>query len=112
MPADWRQAAQASARHYAIDTEPAWSPDGSKILFTSDRGGKPQVYEMSANGGEPRRLTFQGSQNSRPSYSPDGKSILYVTTDGGQRIAIQDLATGAVRLLSSGLLMKVRRSLR
>ncbi|WP_020649809.1 Tol-Pal system beta propeller repeat protein TolB [Solimonas variicoloris] len=88
--------------HYAIDTEPAWSPDGSKIVFTSDRGGKPQVYEIGANGGEPRRLTFQGSQNSRPSYSPDGKSILYVTTDGGQRIAIQDLATGAVRVLSSG----------
>ncbi|NKF24184.1 Tol-Pal system beta propeller repeat protein TolB [Solimonas marina] len=89
--------------HYGIDTEPAWSPDGSKIIFTSDRGGKPQVYEMGADGGNVRRLTFQGSQNQRPSYSPDGKSILYVTTgQGGQRIALQDLATGQVHMLSDG----------
>jgi len=88
--------------HYGIDTEPAWSPDGSKIVFTSDRGGKPQVYEMSSSGGEPKRLTFQGSQNQRPSYSPDGKSIVYVNTDGGQRVAMQDLASGQVRILSSG----------
>ncbi|WP_241696012.1 Tol-Pal system beta propeller repeat protein TolB [Solimonas terrae] len=88
--------------HYGIDTEPAWSPDGSKIVFTSDRGGKPQVYEMSSSGGEPRRLTFQGSQNQRPSYSPDGKSIVFVNTDGGQRIAMQDLATGQMRILSDG----------
>ncbi|HET8882567.1 MAG TPA: Tol-Pal system beta propeller repeat protein TolB [Solimonas sp.] len=88
--------------HYGIDTEPAWSPDGSKIVFTSDRGGKPQVYEMSSSGGEPKRLTFQGSQNQRPSYSPDGKSIVFVNTDGGQRIAMQDLASGQMRILSSG----------
>ncbi|MFT4047130.1 MAG: Tol-Pal system beta propeller repeat protein TolB [Solimonas sp.] len=88
--------------HYGIDTEPAWSPDGRKIVFTSDRGGKPQIYEMSADGGDPKRLTFQGSQNLRPSYSPDGKSILFVNTDGGQRIAVQDLTTGVMRVLSSG----------
>jgi TolB protein len=88
--------------HYGIDTEPSFSPDGSKIIFTSDRGGKPQIYEMSVNGGEPKRLTFQGSQNLRPSYSPDGKSILFVNTDGGQRVAVQDLTTGVMRVLSSG----------
>src|SRR3546814_5553331 len=88
--------------HYGIDTEPAWSPDGSKIVFTSDRGGKPQVYEMSSTGGEPKRLTFQGSQNQRPSFSSDGKSIVFVNTDGGQRIATQDLASGKMTILSSG----------
>ena len=30
--------------HFAIDTEPTWMPDGKSLLFTSDRGGKPQIY--------------------------------------------------------------------
>ena len=28
-------------RHFAIDTEPTWMPDGKSLLFTSDRGGTP-----------------------------------------------------------------------
>jgi len=89
--------------HYGIDTEPSWSPDGSKLVFTSDRGGKPQIYEISASGGDPRRVTFEGSQNARASYSPDGKSLTLVNTDGGQwRVALLDLATGKLKLLSDG----------
>ena len=32
----------------SIDTEPTYSPDGNSIFFTSDRGGQPQIYKMSA----------------------------------------------------------------
>ena len=34
----------------SIDTEPCFSPDGQSIYFTSDRGGQPQIYKMSAQG--------------------------------------------------------------
>ena len=40
-------------RHYAIDTEPAWMPDGNSLLFTSDRGGKPQIYRYDLRSGPP-----------------------------------------------------------
>ena len=91
----------------AIDTEPAFSPDGSMIYFSSDRGGKPQIYKVPADGGNagfnPSRVTFEGNYNVSPRFSPDGKSLAYIRNDGGKfRVAMQDLASGQVQLLSEG----------
>jgi len=87
-----------------IDTEPEWSPDGRSLYFTSDRSGSPQIYQVSASGGgRPKRITFEGNYNARPRISADGSTLAMVTLDGGgYRIAVQDLATGAVRVLSHG----------
>ncbi len=96
---------RAITRHYAIDTEPSWSPDGRNLVFTSDRGGKPQIYRVSAFGGRAERVTFQNSYNARASYSPDGKLLVVVTSDEGHyRIAVQDLETGVMQVLSQGSL--------
>ena len=86
-----------------IDTEPAFSHDGSQIYFSSDRGGKPQIYKVSADGGAVSRVTFEGAYNVSPRFSPDGKSLAYIRNDGGKfRVALQDLASGQVQLLSEG----------
>jgi TolB protein len=87
-----------------IDTEATWSPDGKNIYFTSDRGGGPQVYRLAVGSGvTPQRITFGSRYNSRPRLSPDGKQMAFVTLDsGGYRIALQDLASGSVRVLSRG----------
>ena len=87
----------------SIDTEPTFSPDGSWIYFSSDRGGRPQIYKVPADGGSPSRVTFEGSFNVSPRFSPDGKSLAYIRNDGGKfRVALQDLASGQVQLLSEG----------
>lgn len=87
----------------AIDTEPAFSPDGNWIYFSSDRGGKPQIYKVPADGGSPSRVTFEGAYNVSPHFSPDGKTLAYIRNDGGKfRVAMQDLASGQVQLLSEG----------
>jgi TolB protein len=96
---------QQITRHYAIDTEPAWSPDGRSLVFTSDRGGKPQIYRVAAFGGTSQRVTFENSYNARASFSPDGKLLTFVTQDeGNYRIAVQDLETGVMQVLSQGRL--------
>ena len=89
-------------RSYAIDTEPAWSPDGKRIVFTSDRGGSPQIYVIPAKGGKPRRLTFEGGYNARASFSHDGKKLALVHGGKGYRIALLDLSTGGLSVLTSG----------
>ncbi|QDC45025.1 Tol-Pal system beta propeller repeat protein TolB [Methylophilus medardicus] len=94
---------QQITKSSAIDTEPAFSPDGSAIYFSSDRGGRPQIYKVSATGGTPTRVTFEGGYNVSPRFSPDGKYLAYIRNDGGAfKVAVQDLGTGDVKLLSTG----------
>jgi len=89
----------------AIDTEPVWSPDGKSLVFTSDRGGSPQLYRMSSNGGQARRLTFEGNYNASADFSPDGRRLAMVNGDRGRyRIAVLDLDSGLLRVLSDGTL--------
>jgi len=87
----------------AIDTEGTWSPDGKTIFFTSDRSGGPQVYKVSASGGTPERVTFEGSYNARPRLSPNGEKLALVHLDrGNYRIAVLDLINGELLVLSAG----------
>jgi len=89
----------------AIDTEPHFSPDGQLMLFTSDRGGTPQIYGMATNGSNPRRLTFEGSYNVSPRFSPDGKSFTFIQRNKGRfNVAVQDLTTRQVQVLTDGAL--------
>lgn len=88
----------------AIDTEPVWSPDGAAIWFTSDRAGGPQVYRVAPRAGERAvRVTFGTPYAARPRISPDGRTLALVVREGGAyRVAAQDIAGGALRLLSRG----------
>jgi len=62
-----------------IDTAPSWSPTGREIVFTSDRGGTPQIYVMDAEGSNVRRISFGGSTYlDSPAWSPAGDKIVFV----------------------------------
>jgi len=57
---------------------PIWSPDGSRIIFTSNRGGVYDLYEKAANGAGSETLLYQSSEGKGPtSWSPDGKYLVY-----------------------------------
>ena len=92
-------------RHYAIDTEPSWMPDGRSIVFTSDRGGNPQIYRLDVASGQTERITFGGKWNARARVAADGRTMVMVTRIDGQfHIAVQDLKTDRLVILTSSAL--------
>ncbi len=72
-----------------LDFQPAWSPDGTKIAFSSDRdnpGGQGyEIYAMNADGSSQARLTnfVEGDKNESPDWSPDGSKIVYERVSQG-----------------------------
>lgn len=64
-----------------VETEPAWSPDGKKIAFSSSRRGNWQIFVMNSDGSGLYQLTKRDTANDRyPTWSPDGKWIAFVST--------------------------------
>jgi TolB protein len=77
----------------ARDSDPAWSPDGKSIAFTSNQEPNPdgsddyEVYVMSADGTNQRKVTDSPGDNLDPSWSPNGTELAFqskrhVTADG------------------------------
>ena len=70
------------------DTRPRFSPDGSSLLFISDRTGKPQVWVMPLTGGEPRQLTDLPNGAAGAEWSPDGNRVAFLAPSGEQRFLV------------------------
>jgi TolB protein len=68
----------------AIDTSPSYSPDGSKIVFNSDRGGNQQLYVMNADGSDVHRISFGKGRYATPVWSPRGDYIAFTRMEGKQ----------------------------
>jgi|SRR5579871_2720188 len=60
------------------DAFPTWSPDGSRVVFTSNRGGVYDLYEKPSNGTADEMPFYQSAEGKGPtSWSPDGKYLVY-----------------------------------
>ena len=69
-----RQLTSGTSRDYS----PVWSPDGSQIAFVSTREETPQIYLISLDGGEARRLTsLKNGVGEGPLWSPDGSRLAF-----------------------------------
>lgn len=99
------------------DREPAWSPDGQRIVFTSarhsdeDRSDDTDLYVVEAHAGaEPTRLTSSPAYERSAVFSPDGRWIAFIQGTftpvpmyGTPRIAVVPAAGGTVRVLAPTL---------
>jgi Tol biopolymer transport system component len=78
-------------------TTPAWSPDGSRIVFTGYDGGLSDLFIVNADGTGLQRLTDDRYADLHPAWSPDGRTIAF-TTDRGPRTNFETLAIGNMRV--------------
>lgn len=63
-----------------VDGQPSWSPDGTKIAFTTQRDGLPLIYVMNANGSNQVNITQTTTLDSAdPEWSPDGTTIAFTS---------------------------------
>lgn len=81
----------------------AWSPDGSRIAYTSVKNGNYDIYVMNANGKNVIQLTETSAKDIFPSWSPDGKSIAFSSDrDGNKRdVYVMDADGSNVRQLTN-----------
>ncbi len=60
------------------DKQPHVSPDGTRLIFVSNRTGPPEIWITGRDGGRPMRLTnFGGASVEHPRFSPDGRRIVF-----------------------------------
>ena len=71
-----------------LDTDPAWSPDGNQLVYSSDKGGNLlQLWIRDMRTGQDRQLTNMSTQPQGASWSPDGKRIAVFDVDAMWRAA-------------------------
>jgi Tol biopolymer transport system component len=91
----------------ALDVDPAWSPDGRRIVYSSDKGGGLlQLWIRDLDTGKDRRLTDLDTQPLGAAWSPDGSRIAFIDVDGrwgAAGVCIVDVATGKVTRLQPSL---------
>ncbi len=87
----------------SIDTSPSYSPDGSQVVFTSDRGGRAQIYTMTRDGSDQKRISFGDGVYSTPVWSPRGDLIAFTKQTGNEfQIGVMRTDGSGERILSSG----------
>ena len=85
--------------------EPALSPDGSSIAYTSDVSGNRDIYIVGVQGGVQTRLTSDPAADYGPAWFPDGTALAFVSERGGEAgiWKIDRLGGGATPLLRSAI---------
>src|SRR5262245_38560067 len=84
----------------ALDTDPAWSPDGQSLAYSSDKDNEHlQLWIRDMRTGRTRQITRLTTQPQGAAWSKDGKQIAFFNVDGMWRVAqmsVVDVASGTV----------------
>jgi TolB protein len=91
----WTVQPDGTQTKLAAGSQPAWSPDGSRIAYVhTARFGFPNVWTMAADGSDKTQLTSGSNYRAQPAWSPDGTRLVFVIGHGsGHDLATIDEAT-------------------
>jgi len=96
--------ARALTRAGAEDRQPAYSPDGRRLVFSSNRTGNLDLWLLDTANGEERQLTDDEADDWDPAFTPDGRSLLWSTNRASHfevwRMAVD--GSGARQLTADG----------
>jgi TolB protein len=67
-----------------INRGPAWSPDGKKIAFTSNRDGNYEIYTMNPDGTEQTNVSNHKGNDNYACWSPDSRRLAWITNREGE----------------------------
>jgi TolB protein len=86
-----------------FDYDATWSPDGTTIVYTSDREGSPDLFRIKADGTGRERLTDNPSYDDQAAFSPDGSRLAFVSSRNGgySRIWTLDLRSKRVAAVTN-----------
>src|SRR4051812_10314261 len=87
-----------------IDYDPAWSPDGAWIAFTSDRAGSGDLFRVKPDGTRLERLTDDPAYDDQAAFSPDATQLVFVSTrhGGTAHLWTMNVASRRTTALTSG----------
>ncbi len=81
-----------------VNTDPAWSPDGSRFALTGGPTGRPGIYVANTTGGSLQPVATGFSYSTEPRWNPVvPDQLVFTYQSGGLRLGLIDLGAGSVR---------------
>ena len=84
-----------------VQTDPAWSPDGRTLAYSSDRSGQAHIWLQAVGGGAAVQLTHTPLPDVEPDWSPDGTRLAFATRGVGGGIRVIAASGGVVQPVAS-----------
>ena len=84
-----------------LEVEPAWSPDGRFLAYSSNRNGNPDIWVQPIDGGTPIQVTASDYAEEQPAWSPDGRLIAFKSSRLDGRLYVIPAFGGSPRRVSA-----------